>query len=284
MLGVAGPFVSRRGIVSLSGAAAGLAVAALWAFEARDARTEATLELAFVVDNENIDPDGGVDEFIVTEQQIERCYRASLPENVDPDAHQGTMHVAVHVDDDGYGDEVRLRGDPMTLDAFAPCFEAALKGRRYGEPYGQPAGFLGVYRLELGDDAPERRHRRPPPTQRVYPSVVGLDDSGEAIGYLFLLLRRDPIERCYDAFLEEATLSGDVDIAVSKTRLGRVKIRTAATDRRLNSVAQCIEAEVRRWTMPYSLVNGRRAFTFQYALSAEPAPRPRPQRRARSAG
>ncbi len=278
MVGVASPITRASRFVALASLVACAAMTTQRPSVPRGGRDGAQLRLEFVVGNEHVEPDDGADPFVHTERRIADCYRASLPPEADPDLYDGTLHVAVHIGPDGYGRDVRVRGTPMTLDAFAPCFEAALRAEFYEVPGGQPAGYLGVYDLQVGPDAPERRYRTPPPTQRVHPQIVGAFESKAASGYLFVLLRRDPIERCYDTFVERTRIGGNVLVRWSTTRDGSVKVRAKASRWRLRPVAACIEAAVEDWDVPSSLVSPREDFMVRYDLSPDPPPRPRPRR------
>ncbi|MEM6296873.1 MAG: hypothetical protein AAGA54_36755 [Myxococcota bacterium] len=284
MFGVASPIPRALRFVALASVVACAAMVTHRPSAPQGGRDGAQLRLEFVVGNEHVEPDEGADPFVSAERRIADCYRASLPPVADPDLYDGTLHVAVHIGPDGYGQDVRVRGTPTTLDAFAPCFEAALKAEFYEIPSGQPAGYLGVYDLQVGPDAPKRRYRTPPPTQRVHPQIIGAFESKEASGYLFLLLRRDPIERCYDAFVERKRVGGNVSVRWSMARDGRVKARAKASKWRLRPVAKCIEAAVASWEVPSSLVGPREDFQVRYDLSPDPAPRPRPQARAPGRG
>ncbi len=261
----------RSALVALT--ALGLGLTALLLVEPATPHHDAELTLEYFVENENIDEEHGYGPLLGTQEEIEACYRAALPPAVDWDKDQGRLHVAVRVGDDGYANEVRVRGAPETLHVLQPCFEAALNGLWFGVPTGQPAGFLGVYKLELGERAPRRRRADPPPVDRVYPRVIGHWDSTEAIGYLFVLLRLHDVERCYDEFLERRDTSGTVDLILSPAKGGTVNVRTRASKLRLRSVAKCIQARAERWDVPTSLVREGHAFEVAYDLFATAPPR-----------
>ncbi len=254
-------------------AALGVGLAALLPVEPATPHHDAELTLEYFVENENIDEEDAYQPFLGTREEIEACYRAALPPAVDWHKDQGRLHVAVRVGDDGYANEVRVRGGPKTLDVYQPCFEAALKGLWFGSPTGRPAGFLGVYKLELGEGIPRRRRPDPAPAARVYPRVIGHWDSTEAIGYLFALLRLHDVERCYDEFLERRGTSGTVDLILSPAKDGTVDVRTRTSIRRLRSVAKCIQARAKMWDVPTSLVREGHAFEVDYDLFATAPPR-----------